>query len=66
MNTTNFTFHESFGHMPKALLTLIKRHNVTPADYMMLQLHMCEDWERIADFILANLRGKSFAYPFGG
>lgn len=66
MNLSRFTFQEAYGHMPTALWTLIKRHNVTPSDYMMMQLHMCEDWERISDFILAHVRGNSFSYPFGG
>ena len=66
MNINTFTFQEAYGDVPKPLWTLIKRHNVTPSDYMMMQLHMGEDWDRLADFIKASLNGKSFSYPFGG
>lgn len=65
MNENNLTFQEAYGHMPKALWTLIKRHNVTPADYMMMCLSFGEDYARLADFITGNLIGKSFNYPFG-
>ena len=66
MNLNRYTFQEAYGNMPVPLWTLIKRHNVSPADYMLMQLHVNEDWDRIADFIKANLTGKSFSYPFGG
>lgn len=61
-----FTFQEAYGHLPTSLWALIKKHNVSPADYMMLQFSFSEDFDRIADFIKANLNGKSFNYPLGG
>lgn len=30
------TFHESYGELPKSTLSLIKRRNVSPADYDMI------------------------------
>lgn len=66
MNTKTFTFQEAYGDMPTPLWRLIKKHNVSPADYMMMQLAMGEDWDRLSDFILANLTGTTFNYPFGG
>lgn len=30
------TFHESYGHLPKSTLRLIKKHNVSPADFDMM------------------------------
>lgn len=30
------TFHESYGELPVSTLRLIKRNNVSPADYEML------------------------------
>lgn len=66
MNETTFTFQEAYGNMPRALWQEIKRHNVSPTDYMMIQFHAGEDWDRIRSFIKANLNGKSFNYPFGG
>ena len=38
MTTPAMTFHESYGgELPVGLLRLIKRTNVSPADYWMLQ-----------------------------
>lgn len=61
-----FTFQEAYGHLPKSLWTLIKKSNVSPSDYLLLQLNFCEDWDRIADFIKANLNNGSFIYPLSG
>lgn len=66
MNEKTYTFQEAYGDMPTPLWRTIKKHNVSPADYMMLQLSMNEDWDRIQAFILMNLHNNSFVYPFGG
>lgn len=29
----SMTFHESYGELPKRVLTLIRRYNISPADY---------------------------------
>lgn len=65
MNENKYTFQEAYGDMPVPLWRTIKEHNVSPADYMMLQLSMNEDWDRIQTFITMNLRSNSFVYPFG-
>lgn len=33
MTNTVMTFHESYGTLPKNILRLIRRFNVSPADY---------------------------------
>lgn len=33
MNTSTMTFHESYGNLPKSTLRLIKKFNVSPADW---------------------------------
>lgn len=66
MNENNLTFQEAYGTMPKALWALIKRYNVSPSDYMMIEFTTGEDYNAIESFILDNLRGNSFCYPLGG
>ena len=63
---TDMTFHESYGYMPKVMLAMVKRHNVSPADYLMLEMEFGTDWDSMRQFIRDNLRGRSFYYPFGG
>ena len=31
------TFHESYGEVPKSLLRTMKKHNVTPSDFYMME-----------------------------
>lgn len=30
-------FHEVYGEIPRGMLTAIKRHNISPSDYYMLE-----------------------------
>lgn len=60
------TFHESYGNLPASTLALIKRHNVSPADFdLMLDSFMFQvadvtspavaaTWDDINDHITAN------------
>ena len=61
-----FTDHESYGILRNDTYALVRKHNVSPADMMLIQLDMREDWDRINDFILSHVRGmlRNFHYPF--
>lgn len=63
-----FTFDENYGDMRSDTYSLIKRHNVSPADYLMLEIHFRNDWDRMNMFITQNVRGirRNFYYPYGG
>lgn len=63
-----YTDHESYGLVRTDTLNLIKRHNVSPADMTLIQFSFFEDWDRINDFIVRNVKGmrRNFYYPFGG
>lgn len=65
MDEETYTFQEAYGDMPVPLWKTIKKHNVSPADYMMLQLSMNEDWDRLDTFIKMHSKSGSFVYPFG-
>lgn len=46
----NMTFHESYGDLPKSTLRLIKKYNVSPADYDGLLNELSLVWsDDIAD-----------------
>ena len=63
-----FTEIEGYGILRTDTAAMVKRHNVSPADMMLIQLDMREDWDRINGFIRENVRGmfRNFYYPFGG
>lgn len=54
----NMTFHESYGTLPKDTLRLVKRFNVSPADFdMILDQFMGPvpaGWSWVNDHILLN------------
>lgn len=62
----NMTFHESYGNLPVNILSLVKRFNVSPADFdMMLDLLGFEGivdgvhdaktaWQAIGQHIVSN------------
>lgn len=61
--TNTMTFHESYGELPKGTLSIIKRYNVSPADFdLMTDLLGFEayygngkiDWTVINDHIVSN------------
>lgn len=64
MNTTQMVFDESYGNLPKSTLRLIRKYNVSQADYdMILDLlglaawngvHTLADWDMIDDHIVSN------------
>lgn len=60
---SDMTFHESYGSLPKRTLSLIRKHNVSPADFdLMTDLLGFEaysgmgrvDWEVIDNHIVSN------------
>lgn len=57
------TFHESYGNLPVKTLRLIRKHNVSPADFDMMtdllgnvayQGNGVIDWSVIDDHITSN------------
>ena len=52
------TFHESYGSLPKSTLRLIRKHNVSPADFdLMLDMFMGpvpDGWRWVNDHIVSN------------
>lgn len=52
---SNMTFHESYGNVPVSILSLIRRYNVSPADFdLMTDLLGNGTWEGIAVHIIEN------------
>ena len=60
-----FTFHESYGHLPVSTLRLIKKFNVSPADFdLMLDILNAgtssgvfvvnEAWAEVNEHIVSN------------
>lgn len=64
---TTMTFHESYGELPVHMLRMIDRMNISPADWMMLEVRFEQDFEAMRDFINLNRHpvNGSFTYPFG-
>ncbi len=61
--TNTMTFHESYGNLPKSTLALIRKNNVSPADFdLMTDLLGVDawapgsgaDWSVIDDHIVSN------------
>jgi hypothetical protein len=63
-----FTYDENYGDLRFDTAALIRKHNVSPADWLLLEIHFRNDWDRINRFILDNVKGirRNFYYPFGG
>lgn len=60
MNLT-MTHHESYGILPVHLLRMVKRFNVSPADWDGLTTAHGTNWETIRETIGANLIGTSYS-----
>lgn len=63
MNNTRITFHESYGTLPKSTLRLIKKYNVSPADFDYMTdmlgidawtLVLGPEWSKIDEHIVSN------------
>ena len=58
MSNRAMTFHESYGTLPKDTLRLIKKHNVSPADFdFMLDQwggSIPEGWSWVNEHIVEN------------
>lgn len=61
-NTTP-TFHESFGEIPKGLLTTIQRSNVSPADFYGLEAQGFVGRE-MAEFISSHTDHGMYRAPW--
>lgn len=66
----SMTFHESYGMIPKRLLTQYRRHNVSQYDHDAIlrsfeKSHSDSDipWSDVLDFVLANVENGSFQLP---
>jgi hypothetical protein len=63
---SEMTFHESYGELPKSLLSRIRKTNVSPADYSMLEMQHGEgNYRAIHEAIDAQTRGGMFQPIFG-
>ena len=51
----DMTFHESYGMLPKHLLRMVKRFNVSPADWNELTDLHGTDWEGIREVIINSI-----------
>ena len=55
---SNMTFDEYYGHLPKDVLRLVKKYNVSPADFdIMLDMFMGpvpDGWSWVKDHIVSN------------
>lgn len=66
----SMTFHEYYGDLPKRLLTLYRRHNVSPYDHDRILESFGKSygdsdipWSDVLDFVLANVEDGSFRLP---
>lgn len=64
------TFHESYGELPKGLLTIYRRHNVSTSDHDLILANFGftygDDgipWSDVLDFVLAHIEGGQFRLP---
>lgn len=68
MADMTLTFHESYGSLPKSTLRLVKRFNVSPADFdMMLDQFMGpvpDGWVWVNSHIQANSAGGYYRPGF--
>ena len=60
MNLSTMTFHESFGDLPKAVLTLFRQRNVSPADFDSILMAFGWEfgspdiqWNMVYDYVFA-------------
>lgn len=54
MTVMAMTFHESYGDLPKRLLTMVRKYNVSPADWDALRDLFGDEWTAIMEFIDTN------------
>ena len=66
----SMTFHESYGTLPKRLLTLYRRHNVSQSDHDAILRNFGKSygdsdipWSEVLDFVLANVENGYFRLP---
>lgn len=51
----SMTFHESYGRLPESTLALIRRFNVSPADFdLMTYDSLVPDWDEIDEHIISH------------
>lgn len=59
---TAMTFHETYGEIPKRLLRTIKRHNVSPADFFVLEERHGDDFKAIENDIVDFVHNGQFSF----
>lgn len=57
-------FHEVYGEVSKRTLSLIKKNNVTPAEWYMIEFEFATDKER-ADHIVSHSMNGVYHVPLG-
>lgn len=63
-NLMSMTFHESYGDLPRPLLTLYRRFNVSPADHDRLMLVADGDWNMILELVNLHSSAGYLQLPF--
>lgn len=70
MTILSMTYHESYGSLPKGLLTLYRRHNVSPSDHDQILATFDKTWQdsdipwsEVLDFVLASCDNGVFRLP---
>ena len=53
--TNTMTFHESYGSLARTTMTLIRKYNVSPADYdHIIQVLLIPTWAEVNKHIISN------------
>jgi hypothetical protein len=70
MTLLAMTFHDSYGMIPKRLLTLYRRHNVSPSDHDRILACFDKrwdspdiDWSKVLDFMLQHVDNGVLRLP---
>ncbi len=63
MTLSSMTFDENYGELPKSTLRLIRKFNVTPAEYDLMTQHMCYTFAEIEECILSRSVDGIFRLP---
>ena len=59
------TFHESYGHLPVKTLRLVRKFNVSPADYdLIIDRLGAPTWDEVTEFIELHSQTGMLRLPF--
>ena len=55
-------YTDAYGWVPRFILSLYRKHNVSPADHDMLTM-TCHTWAGVQQTVIENLHDGNFYYP---